>query len=310
MQKATVPFLVMFLLSLPLLLSSQNLSKQKKQVISGDVFTISNRIPYGTYKNFMPVMTPDSFVTTIKMEQIDIPERDYRLGFPKVESLTTWFAIDFTAKFGINKEGKYRFQLRSDDGSTLQINTTMVVQNKGMHRARTKEDSIYLTTGNHDFNLKYFQAAPHLFALHLWIAYEDEPYEIFDINNFPLLTEETLVLESFSLQDTLLFDFSTYVLSPHAYPILDDLVDKLNSIVGDWEMEIIGHTDSDGNAIYNQTLSFKRAEAVKNFFVSKGLASNKISTIGKGEETPIAPNNTPLNKSKNRRVEIFVFRSN
>lgn len=70
------------------------------------------------------------------------------------------------------------------------------------------------------------------------------------------------------------------------------------------EVEISGHTDSRGSNESNQILSEKRANSVKEWLVNKGIDPSRITTIGYGEERPIAPNDTPENMLKNRRIEF------
>src|SRR5690606_5687496 len=69
-------------------------------------------------------------------------------------------------------------------------------------------------------------------------------------------------------------------------------------------VEISGHTDSDGSNSYNQQLSYDRANSVKQWLVNNGIDANRIETQGFGEDRPIAPNDTPENKLKNRRIEF------
>jgi OOP family OmpA-OmpF porin len=68
----------------------------------------------------------------------------------------------------------------------------------------------------------------------------------------------------------------------------------------------VGHTDAVGGDAYNQRLSVKRAEAVKNYLTSKGVEKNRVYTEGKGEKQPVADNKTGEGRAKNRRVEIEV----
>ena len=101
------------------------------------------------------------------------------------------------------------------------------------------------------------------------------------------------------------FDFDKAVLKPEAKAKLDDLVGKTKAVA----LEVIiavGHTDSVGGDAYNQTLSVKRAEAVKAYLVTKGIEKNRVYTEGKGEKQPVADNKTKEGKAKNRRVEIEV----
>lgn len=70
------------------------------------------------------------------------------------------------------------------------------------------------------------------------------------------------------------------------------------------EVEISGHTDSRGSNSANQSLSERRANSVKDWLVSKGINSARITTVGHGEDMPIAPNDSPENMLKNRRIEF------
>ena len=72
-------------------------------------------------------------------------------------------------------------------------------------------------------------------------------------------------------------------------------------------LQIIGHTDSDGDAAYNQQLSEGRARAVGNILVSEGVPRNRLQTFGRGEAQPVASNLTPDGKAQNRRVEIVIL---
>jgi OOP family OmpA-OmpF porin len=103
-----------------------------------------------------------------------------------------------------------------------------------------------------------------------------------------------------------LFDFDKYVIKPEAKGKLDDLVSKLAGVT----LEVIvavGHTDWIGTEAYNQGLSERRANAIKQYLVSKGVEANRIYTEGKGEKQPVADNRTAEGRAKNRRVEIEVI---
>ena len=101
------------------------------------------------------------------------------------------------------------------------------------------------------------------------------------------------------------FDFDKSVLKPEGKAKLKDLVAKIQNI----SLEVViavGHTDSVGTDAYNQKLSERRAEAVKAYLVSLGVAKNRIYTEGKGESMPAADNKTAAGRAKNRRVEVEV----
>lgn len=76
-----------------------------------------------------------------------------------------------------------------------------------------------------------------------------------------------------------------------------------------YSAKIIGHTDSKGSAKYNQTLSEKRAKAVKDMLIQKGVDTSRVSSAGKGEANPIAENATAEGRAQNRRIEAELTRN-
>ena len=105
------------------------------------------------------------------------------------------------------------------------------------------------------------------------------------------------------IQADALFDFDKSVLRPDGKKNIDDALAKLRGT--DLEMVIAtGHTDAIGSDAYNQRLSERRAAAVKDYLVSKGIPASKITTIGKGKSQPVATNKTAEGRQKNRRVDI------
>lgn len=72
------------------------------------------------------------------------------------------------------------------------------------------------------------------------------------------------------------------------------------------KVRIVGHTDSTGSAQYNQLMSERRAKAVADYFTSNGIASSRMTVLYRGEEEPIASNNTEPGRAQNRRVELTI----
>ncbi len=72
-------------------------------------------------------------------------------------------------------------------------------------------------------------------------------------------------------------------------------------------VRIAGHTDSDGSSSYNQGLSERRANSVRDYLVNKGVPANTLTTVGYGEEQPVVPNTSAANKAQNRRIEFTVL---
>jgi OOP family OmpA-OmpF porin len=95
------------------------------------------------------------------------------------------------------------------------------------------------------------------------------------------------VAEKVTFAADVLFDFDKSVIKPEGKSKLDDLANKIRGI--NLEVVIaIGHTDIIGSDAYNQALSVRRAEAVKAYFVSKGIEGNRVYTEGKGEKQPVS----------------------
>lgn len=107
-----------------------------------------------------------------------------------------------------------------------------------------------------------------------------------------------------TLDSGILFDVDKYDLRPEAEEVLKNLAIVLKE-ADIKTFEIDGHTDSDASDEHNQVLSEKRANAVKNFLTSQGITA-EITIKGYGESRPIASNDTPEGKQKNRRVEIII----
>ncbi|NNC64759.1 MAG: OmpA family protein [Gammaproteobacteria bacterium] len=102
------------------------------------------------------------------------------------------------------------------------------------------------------------------------------------------------------------FETNSDVLLPSATNVLDDAAQTLRnnpSIV----VEVAGHTDSDGTEAYNQSLSERRAIAVRTYFINAGIAANRLTARGYGEAEPIASNATNAGKAQNRRVVLRVL---
>ncbi len=104
------------------------------------------------------------------------------------------------------------------------------------------------------------------------------------------------------------FDFNKSALKPAGIEKLDEVATKLQDMTLE-AVVAVGHTDSIGSDSYNQKLSVRRAESVKAYLVSKGLAAGQVYTEGKGEKQPVADNKTDEGRAKNRRVEIEVVGS-
>ena len=106
---------------------------------------------------------------------------------------------------------------------------------------------------------------------------------------------------------TIMFNSGKATFKDASYPQLDGIVAIMNEFKA-VKFTIEGHTDSTGSNALNQKLSDDRANAVKNYFVSKGVDTNRLTAQGFGEDKPIDSNKTSQGRANNRRVEIKVVK--
>jgi len=101
------------------------------------------------------------------------------------------------------------------------------------------------------------------------------------------------------------FDVGSAAIKPQLRAVLDPFA---TSLQGDpaAQITIVGHTDSTGSDALNNKLSIERADSVRDYIVTRGVAAGRVSTAGRGDREPIADNNSDAGRAKNRRVEIFL----
>jgi len=121
------------------------------------------------------------------------------------------------------------------------------------------------------------------------------------------LAEGKFLYEVVLADDSMKFPVDEDALSPEAEARLSELVQRLKAENRNVYLEIQGHTDATGDAEYNERLGAARAEAVRRFLSRDGIALNRMATISYGEESPVAPNETPEGRAQNRRVAIVVL---
>ena len=103
----------------------------------------------------------------------------------------------------------------------------------------------------------------------------------------------------------LLYDFDSNIVRADAATNLRNLAASLGKFPNT-DILIVGHTDATGTSDYNQGLSQRRATAAADYLVMQGVSSSRIRTAGRGENEPIASNDTEAGRQANRRVEIAI----
>jgi outer membrane protein OmpA-like peptidoglycan-associated protein len=109
-----------------------------------------------------------------------------------------------------------------------------------------------------------------------------------------------------TLSGAVLFPSAQASLLPGAMVKLNEVADALTKSNPESRIVVEGHTDSQGKIDFNQDLSVRRAQSVREYLVSRGMAGDRITAEGLGSSRPIAPNNNAEGRANNRRVEIIV----
>jgi outer membrane protein OmpA-like peptidoglycan-associated protein len=109
-----------------------------------------------------------------------------------------------------------------------------------------------------------------------------------------------------TLSGSVLFASNESTLLPAAMVKLNEVADALIKGNPDSNITVEGHTDSQGQRQYNMDLGEKRAKAVRDQLVSRGVAADRIKAVGVGPDRPVADNKTAEGRANNRRVEIIV----
>jgi OOP family OmpA-OmpF porin len=108
---------------------------------------------------------------------------------------------------------------------------------------------------------------------------------------------------------TIEFENGSARLTPLGMRILDEMASKMREM-GDVRVQIIGHTDNQGQREKNLTLSQDRADAVRAYLVKQGVAAGGLSVLGKGPDEPTVSNATPDGRARNRRIQFKVLSNN
>ncbi len=109
-----------------------------------------------------------------------------------------------------------------------------------------------------------------------------------------------------TLSGSVLFTSGKATLLPSAQAKLSEVANELTKQDPDSKIVVEGHTDSQGSDAFNRDLSQRRAENVREYLVSHGIAADRVTAKGFGPDRPVGDNNSPEGRANNRRVEIVI----
>lgn len=127
------------------------------------------------------------------------------------------------------------------------------------------------------------------------VRFELQPFEKIQVSKEKIEIKEKIRFATG--KDTILFD---------SYPLLDEIAQAIKDNPK-MQVSIEGHTDSQGSDEFNMKLSQKRADAVRDYLIARGIEPDRLKAVGFGETRPIAPNDTEEGREKNRRVEFNII---
>ena len=103
------------------------------------------------------------------------------------------------------------------------------------------------------------------------------------------------------------FATNSHQIQSRSFPLLDEMAMIVTARPELGRVSIEGHTDDRGRDVYNQVLSERRTQSVRDYLVEHGVPAERVEAHGFGETRPIAPNNTPAGRAENRRVEFRLI---
>lgn len=121
---------------------------------------------------------------TIYTTRLDISPQSFSRGFPGIGDRFEWFAIDYRGTIWIDRPGVYQFRLLSDDGSKLWINDRLLIDNDGLHAPEALTASARFSRGLFRLRVAYFQGPRFELALVLSVRPPEQPWSIFDTDNY------------------------------------------------------------------------------------------------------------------------------
>lgn len=178
-------FIVLFLAIV--VLGQTDSKNTKPKLIKGDVFIIEKTTTV-LPKDFSKLPP----ITSIFVNEINVPTRAWNNGFPDLPEIYEWFAIEYTTTFRIGEDSNYKFRLISDDGAKLWVDKKLVVDNDGVHQFLPVGGSIKLAKGDHSFKLQFFQGPRYEAGIQLFVKKDSSKEALFPSDEIELIKAESV----------------------------------------------------------------------------------------------------------------------
>ncbi len=264
----------------------------------------------------------------------------YTVINPLIGNGKNYFPEQFTVEFDIYPQHSYSdekasgtFEIGFNDNRTLiarfltqrregaYLSTNWVKPNEGGHgNAQSDDNNVYFSHNEwHHVAISFNKRACKIYVdgvrvvnipnmkqpTSMWIWSEEKQayFKNFRIAKGAVPLYDRMMSEGKFITYGITFDVGKATIKPESMGEINRIV-TLMTENPDLKFSVEGHTDSTGNATSNQTLSEQRSEAIVAKLVELGIAQDRLTAVGKGQNSPIADNNTDEGRAKNRRVEF------
>jgi len=161
----------------------------------GDVYQLA---PWTTN---LPLFSELDAVAPVYTTSLGVYSRFFTAGIPHITSRTEWFGVNYQGRFGVDKPGKYEFNLLSDDGAKVYIDDKLIVSDDTLHSPQRSRSKPQLSTGAHSIRVSYFQGPRTEVALVLLVKPPGRGWRLFDTRDFATPEEPALQRKKLSLPE-------------------------------------------------------------------------------------------------------------
>ena len=255
----------------------------------------------GDGKNYFP----ESFTV-----EFDIYPQDSR----SVETATDQFEIGFND----NSTLKARFHTYRNEGCFLYTNWRKPNDDSGS--SDSSDNNVYFSNNEwHHVAISFNKRACKIYvdgfrvlnipnmkqptSMWIWSNQKQAYFKNFRIAKGAVPLYDRMMTDGKFITYGITFDVGKATIKPESMGEINRIV-QLMTENPDLKFSVEGHTDSTGNPASNQTLSEQRSQAIVDKLVELGIAKDRLTAVGKGQNSPIADNNTDEGRAKNRRVEF------
>ncbi|MEX1191546.1 MAG: OmpA family protein [Brumimicrobium sp.] len=229
------------------------------------------------------------------IDELNILFSENSFTIPKNENLLTTPEIKFTGDFNNKKDWVELSTIYTANGTEKFMTFgSFMYKNKGEKHGEIKGPFKYAHYYIDDVSIKWIETKVPIV--------QDSIIE----KEIPVDSIQELTLGEVYVLNNLQFESGKSILLPNNYPELDNLISYLEEHPK-IKLLVTGHTDNVGSTADNKKLSLDRANAIKEYLITRGIDKDMVLIEGKGDELPIDSNETEEGRKNNRRVEISII---